>query len=330
MKKGEKIVSFFKKDIKLTILFLVFIIVALAMLQICGTRFYSANNLQSIAFQIPEFALLAFAMMLCMITGGIDLSVVSISGLSSILAAIVMNHIMEGSGNEAAAIAAAVVTALVSATLCGFINGILISQLHILPILVTLSTMILYSGLATGITGGSGITGYPASFLLFGKATIAKIPVVFVLVVVIAIVICFVLDRTRYGKILYFYGENSVVSLFSAINNGKALILTYTVSGFLCGLSGIIMMARNNSAKVGYGDTYQLQAILVCAIGGIDPNGGSGRAVGVCIAIILLQILQSGFNVLGYDPYLKRLVWGCVLIGVMIMNCFLFRRKKGK
>ena len=109
-----------------------------------------------------------------------------------------IKHIMEGKGNEAAAIAAAVVTALVSATLCGFINGILISQLHILPILVTLSTMILYSGLATGITGGSGITGYPASFLLFGKATIAKIPVVFVLFVVIALVICFVLDLTRY------------------------------------------------------------------------------------------------------------------------------------
>ena len=91
-------------------------------------------------------------------------------------------------------------------------------------------------------------------------------------------------------------------------------------------LSGLVMMARNNSAKVGYGDVYQLQAILVCCIGGINPEGGAGKTIGVCIAIVLLQFLQSGFNIMGYDPYAKKLIWGVVLIAVMIMDYFLARK----
>lgn len=240
-----------------------------------------------------------------------------------------MNAMIEGGSGVGGAIAVAVVVALVVSAICGFINGLMIAKLHILPILVTLATMIFFQGIAMAITGGAGITGYPEEFLNFGSAKIGGfLPVIFVILIAVAVVIWFVLEKTTAGKKLYLYGENSVVSLFTGINNNKVIILTYMISGILCGLASIIMMARVNSAKVGYGDTYQMQAILVCIIGGIDPNGGKGKILGVCIAIVLLQMLQSGFTVLGFEPYIKKLIWGAVLVGVMILNYITGRNRR--
>ena len=87
------------------------------------------------------------------------------------------------------------------------------------------------------------------------------------------------------------------------------------------------MMSRVNSARVGYGDTYQLQAILVCALGGVSPDGGKGKVIGVVIAILVLQILQSGFTLLNFAPFVKSLIWGSVLIVILITN-YLIETKK--
>ncbi|MGI6020718.1 MAG: ABC transporter permease [Lachnospiraceae bacterium] len=327
MKNRNYYQRFLKKDLKITVLIAAFLLVIVFLAIVGGSKFFSINNIQSIMFQIPEFSLLAIAMMLCMLAGGIDLSVVAIANLTSVIAALMVNKMLDGGMSENIAMALALIIALSVSVVCGLINGILIGKLNILPILVTLSMMILIQGFAKGITKGKGITGFPSSLLDFGTGKMMGIPVIFIVIVIIAVIIWFFLDKTRYGKALYLYGDNKVVTLFSAINNAKVAIITYTVSGFLSGIAGIIMMARNNSAKVGYGDIYQLQAILVCCIGGINPDGGAGRIIGVCIAIILLQFLQSGFNIMGYDPYAKKLIWGLVLVAVMIMDYFIDNSK---
>lgn len=328
-KKQNGFVSFLRKNINIVILVIAFVVVLFTLWQMCGPQFMSAANWESMAYQIPEFGLLAMGMMLCMIAGGIDLSIVSTATISSVLAATVMKAVIAAGGSTGGSIVAAVVTALVVSSICGFINGVLIARLHILPILVTLATMILYKGVAMAITGGAGITGYPEEFLAFGRAKLGGvIPVIFIILVVFAVIVWFMLEKTKYGLMLYLYGEDSVVSLFSGINNASVITFTYTISGLLCGVASIIMMARVNSAKVGYGDIYQMQAILVCVIGGVDPNGGKGKVIGVCIAIVLLQMLQSGFTVLGFEPYIKKLIWGTVLVGVMMINYITGRIRK--
>ncbi len=319
--KKYKFAAFLRKDMNIVILVVAFVVVLLVLWQMCGSQFISSANWESMAYQIPEFGLLAFGMMLAMISGGIDLSIVSISTLSSILAATVMNSVIQNGGSVGGAIAAAVATALAASAICGLINGLMIAKLHILPILVTLATMIFFQGISMVITGGAGITGYPEEFLAFGRDKVGGfLPVIFIILIVMAVLIWFMLEKTKYGRRLYLYGENSVVSLFTGINNDRVIVLTYMISGLLCGMASIIMMARVNSARVGYGDLYQMQAILVCVIGGINPNGGRGKIFGVCIAIILLQMLQSGFTILGFEPYIKKLIWGVVLVGVMMLN----------
>jgi simple sugar transport system permease protein len=325
--KNLRIKGILIQDINLIILVVVMVGVLLVLTSILGSRFLSVINLQSMAYQIPEFGLLALAMMLCMLIGGIDLSIVSIATLSSVLAAKTLTYLTARGDDVFMVIVITGFVAISVSIICGLINGFLIARVSILPILATLSTMILYTGIAMAITGGAGVTGFPRSFIRFGIITVASVPVVFIIFVVAAVVVSFLLEITKLGQSMYFIGENNTVSLFSGIKNEKITIITYTIASFLCGISSLIMMSRVNSARVGYGDTYLLQAILVCALGGVNPSGGKGKVIGVVIAIIVLQILQSGFTLLNFPPYIKSLIWGSVLIIVMMLNFVIDRRK---
>jgi simple sugar transport system permease protein len=316
------------RDMNILILIYAAIAVLLVLSLILGEKFFSMKSFMSMAYQIPEFGFMALAMAMCMLTGGIDLSIVSTSTLSSILAAYVLIGISKDGGNVTLAILVAILVAVMVSTLCGLVNGLLIAKVSILPILATLSTMIFYSGVAMAITDGAGVVGFPEEFLDLGLLKIFGMPVVFILFVAVAIIVTFILGRTFFGKNIYLYGESKTVALFSGIQNKSLIIKTYMFSGFLCGIAGLIMMARVNSARVGYGETYLLQAILVCVLGGLNPNGGRGKITGVFLGILVLQMLQSGFTLLNFAPYLKKFIWGVVLVAVIIINFYIDKKRK--
>lgn len=119
---------------------------------------------------------------------------------------------------------------------------------------------------------------------------------------------------------MYLYGDNSVASRFSGINNEKMCVWTFVLTGILAGMAGLIVLSRVNSAKVGYGESYLLQTLIVCVIGGIDPNGGRGNVLGLLIAIILMQIMSSAFTIMALSPYTQKLIWGIMLILVLGLN----------
>ena len=318
-----------KKNSDINIIILIAMAVAVLVLfgLSMGGDFFSASNFESIMYQVPEFGFLALAMALCMLSGGIDLSVVSTATVSSVVAASLLTSMVDAGVAVELSIAATIVLALVIATICGLINGLLIAKAGIVPILATLTTMILYSGIALAYTDGAGITGFPDEFLAIGYNTIIGVPGIFWVFLIVAVIIGMILARTYFGKSLYLYGENKTASLFAGINNDSLILKTYTLAGLLCGIAAIIIMSRVNSARVGYGETYQLQAILVCVLGGVDPNGGKGKILGVILGIVLLQFLQSGFTLLGFAPYVKKLIWGSVLILVMIVNYYIARSR---
>lgn len=316
------------KDVNLLILTFTVTGTVLILFFLLGTKYFSATNFQSMAYQIPEFGFISLGMMVCMLTGGIDLSVVSTTLLSAILGALFMNNAVAAGMEPGTAIFITVILILGVSALCGLFNGLLISKLSILPILVTLTTMILYSGISLAITAGAGVTGFPDGFIRFATEKVAQIPLTFIIFIIAAVIMGIVIGWSKFGRKVYLYGENSTVAMFSGINNHKVIVTTYTISGFLCGIAAIIMMARVNSARVGYGDTYQLQAILVCALGGVNPNGGRGKVLGVVIAIIVLQMLQSGFTLLNFAPYIKSLIWGSVLVAVMMVDYIISTRRQ--
>jgi len=275
--------------------------------------------------QIPEFGFLAIAMMLAMLTGGIDLSVVATANLAGIVAALFLtkyNLFQVGGYEELFTIIVAILSALIISLICGFLNGILVAYVGVPAILATLGTMGLFSGIAIIVTKGYGIVGFPEKFLYIGSGTIFLIPVPMIIFIISAVLVVIILNRTKFGFSIYMVGSNPVAARFSGIKNEKVLIKTYMMSGLLAGLASIIMISRVNSVRPGYGEVYLLQAILVCVLGGVDPIGGSGKVSGLVMGIITLQILQSGFNILSFSPFFKKVIWGLILILVMVINFY--------
>ena len=118
-------------------------------------------------------------------------------------------------------------------------------------------------------------------------------------------------------SVLYLFGGNPVASLFSGINNARMNLATFTAIGFLAGLAGLTIIMRVNSAKVGYGDAYVFQSLIVCVIAGIHPAGGRGKVIGIGLTVILMQMAASSFTILQLSPYTTKLIWGLMLILVL-------------
>ncbi len=272
-------------------------------------------------------------MMLAMITGGIDLSVVSITNLTGVLSALILiSHTSAAAAGVSSAviITLAILTALVFSAFCGVINGLIITLAGVPPILATLGTQGLFLGLAIVITKGYSVLGFPAEFLAIGAGNIAFIPIPFLIFIAVALLVALFLRKTAQGFNMYMLGSNPIVSRFSGVNNAKVIILTYMITGLLAGISSIIMISRVNSMRPGYGYAYLLQAILVVILGGTDPKGGFGSVLGVVMGIFILQILQSGLNILAFSPFFKKFIWGFLLLLVMVITYFLSKRQRRK
>jgi simple sugar transport system permease protein len=287
--------------------------------------FFSLRNFQSMTVQIPEFGLLSLGMAICMLTGGIDLSIIATANLASIAAATILTKF---AGQDSGAgptqifivIVIAILAALVVGAACGFINGLLVSKVGITPILATLGTQGLFGGLGIILTKGKGIIGFPELFLKIGTAHPGKIPLVFYIFIVIVLILGLILSKTLFGFNIYMIGANPLAASFSGIRISNVLTRVYMTSGMLAGLASIIMIARVNSARSDFGYTLLLPTVLIAVLAGFNPNGGFGTLTGVVIALFLLQILQSGFNILGSSSFFKNVIWGVMLLLVMVIN----------
>lgn len=285
--------------------------------------FLSSYNLQSMAFQVPEFGIFALGMMVTIITGGIDLSIIANSNLSAVFASLVLYKYMASSGevmNSTLAVAIIAVICAMSGFLLGLFNGFLISFFRIPAILATLGTMKLYDGLSTVFTNGQALRNYPEVVAKIANNTFLGIPISFYLFVIAIIAMWIVMGKTKLGHAIYLYGVSPVVSRYSGLNNNMTILKTYCISGLMAGIAGLIMMSRFNSIKVGYGNAYQLLAVLVAIMGGVNPNGGKGEILCVTFSVMTLQCISSGFNILGFSNYVRNIIYGTVLIIVMVVN----------
>lgn len=321
-KRLDKVRNVLKSDTNISVLLFVFILVTLGLGLILKDKFFSINNFQSMAFQISEFGFLAIGMALAMLTGGIDLSIVANAGLAGIVAASIMSgkFFDVESVNSIVIIIIAIFSALACSTLCGLFNGLLISKLSVPAILATLGTMIFYTGIGMALTNGESVRIAVKGFSRLSSMTLLEIPYIFILLIITLLLISFILSKTKFGREIYMVGQNSIALKFSGEDPDKVLIKTYAMVGLLAGVSGLIIISRVNSARMGFGDTYQLQAILVAVLGGFDPEGGKGKIFGIALGITVIQFLQSAFTIFRFTPYAKKLIWGVLLLGVMFVN----------
>jgi simple sugar transport system permease protein len=294
-------------------------------------QFVTPANFGSMMRQFPEYGIMAIGVSLTMITGGIDLGVVGTANLSAILAAKLMfAAVPRGAPPEQALpyLALAVLVALACGLACGAFAGLLISRFKIPAILATLGTQQLYTGIAIGITNGRPQSGLPLLYSKIGNTEFFGLfPLSFLVFLVVAVGIAFLLSSSRFGMYLYMLGTNSKAALYAGLGNTSILIRTYMLSGLLSSVAGLIMMARANSAKAEYGAPYTLQCVLIAVLGGIDPSGGFGKIVGVTLAIFILQFLSSGLNMFNnISNFYRDVIWGGVLILVLVFNRLLSQR----
>lgn len=317
-------------------LFTITVVIFVGFSLVLGDKFFSIRNLQSMAVQFPEFGILAFAIMITMLTGGIDLSIVGTANLAAIAAALVLTR-LSGDGGAgmplAATIPLAMVAALVVASLCGLLNGFLVSKVGIVPILATLGTGSLYTGLSYVITGGPAITTTQLAFI--GNGSLAGMPIPVLVFIVLAIVFAVMLNRTSFGFDVYMLGTNARAALFSGISEVKVLVRTYWLAGLVAGIAGIIFLARANSAKPDYGASFILLTVLIAILGGVSYTGGFGTVSGLVLSVLSIQFLSTGLNMLMLQLsgssaaiFFRQFAWGALLLLVMVVNYYVEQRRQ--
>lgn len=314
-----------RKFSETVILGLVMIGVFLLMWTLNGSSFVKIGNFQSMAFQLPELGILSLAMMITMLTAGINLSIIASANLTGIITALILTRFIgpETSGPAVWGIVGLAIGAgLLTAAITGLLNGVLVAKLEVSPILATLGTMILLNGVAIVLTRGYVISGLPDPIRFIGNGLVLGVPMPMVIFIICAIVMALILNRTRLGVNIYMLGSNPIACFFAGVNNSAVLLQTYLISGLYSGVAAIIMISRFNSAKADYGESYLLMTVLASVMGGISAAGGFGKVSGLIIALIILQIVSSGLNLLRVSNFLTLAIWGIILILVMVINYF--------
>ena len=276
--------------------------------------FLSAANMSSMAYQLPQFALLALAIHPTMLTGGIDLSVVSVANLAAIAAAFTMK------AGPPWFVGLAILAALLLGCVTGAINGFLVAGARLPAILATLGTLQFFAGISILWTHGSSITGLPAGYSAVGNAAFFGIPVPLIVFLLVLAAIYLITQRTPLGKQMRLYGTNPRAAVFAGIPTFRILVITYMISGITAAVGGLVILSAANSANADYGTSFLLLSVLINILAGVNPNGGSGTVIGLILAVLSLQFLSSGLNLLAVNTFAKDLLYGMLLVTVMVVN----------
>lgn len=282
-----------------------------------GERLFNPTSLRSMAFQLPELGILSLAMMVALLSGGLDLSIIATANLVAITMAFVFSMVPAEPGVASgvwqfAALGAGALVALA----VGTVNGVVVAYLGVSPILTTLGSMTLLKGISIGLTRGGVLSSFPEPIVFIGNGSVLGVPVVVLIFAAAAILMSVVLGRTPFGQTLNMLGSNEAATRYSGVDTRRALVKVYVISSFLAGLGGIVMMARFNSANAAYGESYLLVTILAAVLGGISPSGGFGKVGGLVLALVILQLISTSFNLLNFSQFLTLAIWGGTLVAV--------------
>jgi simple sugar transport system permease protein len=290
-----------------------------------GQRIVGVGALQSMAFQLPELGILSLAMMVPLLSGGLNLSIIATANLCALtMAWVLTTHVPGAHGLMSAGWqVAAVLAGVAIATIVGLINGFVIAYLGVSSILATLGTMTMCKGLAIGMTRGNVISGFPEPIVFLGNGTVAGVPVALLIFLALCIPVAVLLNKSPFGQKIYMIGSSEKATRYSGVDTKRVLLGVYLLSSLLSVVAALVMMARFNSANAAYGESYLLVTILAAVLGGVNPMGGFGKVGGLLMALILLQMISSAFNLLDFSPFLTVAIWGALIVVVTALTVVL-------
>lgn len=279
---------------------------------ILSPSFLSVTNLFNVFKQITVAGIVGCGMTFVILTGGIDLSVGSILGLSSVLA----SGVLASTGNTAVAVAVSLTVGIA----CGAVNGFFVSVCGIPPFISTLGMMTLLRGVILVYTKGSPIPIKSDAYKFFGKGSIAGIPVPVIILIIVFLLAHYILTQTSYGRSVYAVGGNREAARLSGIRVKTSEFLVYTLNGLMCGMAGLILTARLGSAQSTSGTGIEMDAIAAVILGGTSLSGGVGFVLPTVVGAMIMGIIDNILTLMNVNPHATNIVKGAVILIAVLVD----------
>jgi len=300
----------------------VLLVAALVVLAGQSSHFFTADNLLNQGRLMAEVGLVALPMTFVIVTGGIDLSVGSIFGLSAILLGVFWH-------NLGLALPLAMLLAILVGAAAGLLNGVIITRFRVPPLIATLATLALYRGLAEGISQARSVRGYPDWFFILGQGEVLGVPTQLWILLLLTAVAAVLLGLTTFGRAVYAIGSNETAARFSGLRVDRAKLLIYAGSGLISGLAAVIFVSRVSTTRSDMGTGLELDVITAVVLGGTSIFGGRGTIIGTALGLALMQAMKSGLALAGVKGDGTIVVIGIVLIAAILIGNLLSRNGDG-
>ena len=296
----------------------VFILLALVLVMTIfkGNTFLKSSNIVNIVRQMSVIGIMALGIMFPIVSGGTDLSGGSVVALCSVFVALAAR-----AGYSIPVIA---LIAIAAGALTGVINGLFISYGNVPAFIATLGMMSMARGSALLTTNSKNITGFYPSFEAIGRGSWFGVPIAAYLLIFMTLVIFVLLERTKFGTSIYAIGGNATAARVSGIDVRLNTALCYVIAGICTGIAAIVLTSRTISGNPSVGNSYEMDAITCCILGGASFSGGTGKVFNTLIGAMILGILVNGMTMLQIDSNLQSIVKG----GVIVVAVFIDARKK--
>lgn len=309
MNKQNKKMLVSQINIYRSVLILLFICIIATIL---SENFLSLSNLFNVIRQVAVGSLVACGMTFVILTGGIDLSVGSIVGLTGALAA----GVMKSTDNMILAI----LVAMAVGTICGMINGFVVAQCGIPAFIATLGMMTLLRGCILVYTQGSPIAVKNGAYKLIGKGNILGIPIPIMMVILFFLIGHYILTQTPFGRAVYALGGSREAARLAGIRTKATEWMVYTLNGFMCSIAGIVLTSRLASAQSTGGEGIEMDAIAAVILGGTSLSGGSGFILPTVVGAIIMGIIDNLLTLMKIDPHATNIVKGAVILLAVLVD----------
>ncbi|MBU3112737.1 ABC transporter permease [Clostridium lacusfryxellense] len=303
---------------------LILIFIVMTIINGSLTPYYlNADNLIGATMAFLDKAFIVLPMAFIIILADIDISVASTVALASVVMGVLYN--------SGVPMVLAMVICLLVGTLCGFINGVLVAKFKELSsMIITLSTMILYRGIAYIILKDQSAGKFPEWFTSIGWGYVGPVPFILIVFIICAVIFTFILNKTAFGRRVYAIGSNPIASRFTGIQVDKTKIIVFTLAGLMAGVTALFLTSRMGSTRPNVATGYELDIITMVVLGGISTAGGKGRIYGAIIAVFLIGFLRYGLGLFNVNAQVLLVITGLLLIVAVIIPNLNIKKVKFK
>ncbi len=283
------------------------LIILMAVITVINPVFLTFENIIHVLRGTSFIFIICITMTLVLISAGLDLSVGSVLNLGGIIAGLAIIRL-------GLPVWLSIVVGILTGTLVGFVNGLIITRFKIPSLIVTLGMMYFARGVVQVLTKGRPVYPLPDEFNIIGQGDIAEIPFVVIVAVVLAVIAHIVLTQTAFGRAVYAVGGNTETARLSGIRVNRIRLIVYMFCSSAAALSGVLLTARLAVGQANYGVGYELRVIAACIIGGTSMFGGIGTVLGSALGAIFLEVVANGMVLTKISVFWQNIVIGAIIV----------------